>query len=83
MKSDLGHAPRRQADRCPSGICCIGLARIFHIRSGRKPSSFNKLQGADVKCDFREPNVIRLATTSLHNTFQEVWRFAKILAEHR
>jgi len=63
--------------------CCMGLARIFHIRSGRKPSSFNKLQGADVKCDFREPNVIRVAPTSLRNTFQEVWRFAKILAEHR
>jgi hypothetical protein len=39
----------------------MGLARIFHIRSGWKPSSFNKLQGADVRCDFREPNVIRVA----------------------
>lgn len=58
----------------------MGLARIFHIRSGRKPSSFYKLQGADVKCDFREPNVIRVAPTPLHNIFQEVWRFAKILA---
>jgi kynureninase len=55
----------------------MGLARIFHIRSGRKPSSL------DVKFDFRKPNVIRVAPTSFHNTFQEVWRFAKILAEHR
>ena len=41
---------------------------------------FNELQTADVKCDFREPNIIRVAPTSLYNTFDEVWRFAKILA---
>jgi kynureninase len=44
---------------------------------------FGKLQAAGVKCDFREPNVIRAAPTPLYNAFQEVWRFAKILAEHR
>ena len=38
---------------------------------------------AGVKCDFREPNVIRVAPTPLYNTFHEVWRFAKILAEHK
>ena len=44
---------------------------------------FNKLQAAGVKCDFREPSVIRVAPTPLYNTFHEVWRFAKILAEHQ
>jgi kynureninase len=44
---------------------------------------FRKLQAAGVKCDFREPNVIRVAPTPLYNTFREVWRFAKILAEHQ
>ena len=44
---------------------------------------FEELQAADVKCDFREPNVIRVAPTPLYNTFHEVWRFAKILAEHQ
>ncbi|PYJ20553.1 MAG: kynureninase, partial [Verrucomicrobia bacterium] len=44
---------------------------------------FNNLQAADVKCDFREPNIIRAAPTPLYNTFHEVWRFAKILSEHR
>ena len=44
---------------------------------------FKKLEGAGVKTDFREPNVIRVAPTPLYNTFHEVWRFAKILAEHR
>lgn len=35
---------------------------------------------AAVKCDFREPNVIHVAPIPLDNTFEEVWRFAKILA---
>ncbi len=42
-----------------------------------------ELVAAGVKCDFREPNVIRVAPTPLYNTFHEVWRFAKILAEHQ
>jgi kynureninase len=44
---------------------------------------FQKLEAAGVKTDFREPNVIRVAPTSLYNTFQEVWRFAQILSRHR
>jgi kynureninase len=44
---------------------------------------FGKLEAAGVKCDFREPNVIRVAPTPLYNTFHEVWRFAKVLAEHQ
>jgi kynureninase len=43
---------------------------------------FKKLEAAGVKCDFREPNVIRAAPTPLYNTFHEVWRFAQILADH-
>lgn len=42
-----------------------------------------ELEAAGVKCDFREPNVIRVAPTSLYNTFREVWRFARILAAHQ
>jgi kynureninase len=40
---------------------------------------FGKLEAAGITCDFREPNVIRVAPTPLYNTFDEVWRFAKIL----
>src|SRR5256885_4369938 len=43
----------------------------------------NELIAADVKCDFREPNVIRVAPTPLYNTFHEVWRFAQTLAAHK
>lgn len=44
---------------------------------------FQKLEAAGVKCDFREPNVIRAAPTPLYNTFHEVWRFARILSGHQ
>jgi kynureninase len=40
---------------------------------------FKKLQAGGVKCDFREPNVIRAAPAPLYNTFHDVWRFAEIL----
>src|SRR5216683_1865481 len=43
---------------------------------------FQELQAAGVKCDFREPDVIRVAPTPLYNTFHEVWRFAQILSKH-
>src|SRR6476620_8620786 len=42
-----------------------------------------ELMAGGVKCDFREPNVIRVAPTALYNTFHEVWRFAQILAAHK
>lgn len=39
------------------------------------------LQAAGVICDFREPDVIRVAPVPLYNTFEEVWSFARILAD--
>ena len=43
---------------------------------------FEQLETAGVKCDFREPNVIRAAPTPLYNTLHEVWRFAQVLRDH-
>ena len=42
----------------------------------------DELIATDVKCDFREPNIIRVAPTPLYNTFHEVWRFAQLLIAH-
>jgi kynureninase len=54
------------------------------ILSHEHPKELLKeLEAAGVKCDFREPNVIRVAPTPLYNTFHEVWRFARILAQHQ
>ncbi len=38
------------------------------------------LEREGVVCDFREPDVIRVAPVPLYNTFHEVWRFAQVLA---
>lgn len=74
-------------------------SKLFTVITPREPSErgsqlsilahddpqglFAKLEAAGVKCDFREPNVIRAAPTPLYNTFHEVWRFAKLLTDAR
>jgi kynureninase len=37
------------------------------------------LKRGGVACDFREPDVIRVAPVPLYNTFHEIWRFARLL----
>jgi kynureninase len=39
-----------------------------------------RLEADGIVCDFREPDVIRVAPVPMYNTFGEVWRFAKLLA---
>jgi kynureninase len=53
------------------------LSLLVHDRPRELARS---LEAAGVVCDFREPNVIRVAPVPLYNTFHEVWRFADLLA---
>src|SRR5256886_2210509 len=63
----------------PNGRGCQ-LSILAH----QHPKELHKeLIAAGVKCDFLEPNVIRVAPTPLYNTFHEVWRFAQLLAAHK
>ena len=43
---------------------------------------FDALTEAGVTCDFRRPDVIRVAPAPLYNRFEDVWRFAQILRDH-
>ena len=47
----------------------------------RMPELLQALAAAGVVCDYREPDVIRVAPVPLYNTYGEVWRFARALAE--
>lgn len=53
------------------------------IAVDHKPKEFHQaLTAQGVACDFREPNVIRVAPVPLYNTFHDCWRFASILRTH-
>ncbi|MCB0852067.1 MAG: kynureninase [Bacteroidetes bacterium] len=43
--------------------------------------TFERITKAGIICDWREPNVIRLAPVPLYNSFEDVWRFAEILKD--
>ncbi|MDR3711296.1 MAG: kynureninase [Puia sp.] len=47
----------------------------------RGPDFHEKLTAAGIIADYREPGVIRLAPAPLFNTFEEVYRFYRILLE--
>lgn len=53
------------------------------IQARERPRElYERLEKSGVICDFREPNVIRVAPAPLYNTFHEVWRFAGVLRQH-
>ena len=40
---------------------------------------FNYLTENGVVADWREPNVVRVASVPLYNSFEDVWRLARLL----
>jgi kynureninase len=76
-------------DRLPGGFSEMitprepqrrGSQLSLRIRKDAK-SLVEKLGAAGVICDFREPDIVRVAPAPLYNTFTDVWHFARIL-EH-
>lgn len=55
--------------------------QVSILARGQGEALFERLQGAGVVCDYRRPDVIRAAPVPLYNTFEEVWRFCRILRE--
>ena len=63
--------PRRPDERG----CQISL----RVRGGRARALLEALHREGAVLDFREPDVLRLSTVPLYNTFHEIWRFARVL----
>lgn len=57
-----------------------GCQLSLRVRNGSQ-ALFERIQAAGVLCDYRHPDVIRVAPVPLYNTFHEVWRFARTLKE--
>jgi kynureninase len=62
----------------PSGPGARGCQLSIQVLSEPR-ARFKALEASGVICDFREPDVIRVAPVPLYNSFLEVWRFARIL----
>jgi kynureninase len=74
-------------DRLPSGRFEVVTPRDPGQRGSQvsllvhdRPRELVKaLEEAGVVCDFREPNVVRVAPVPLYNGYQDVWTFADVL----
>lgn len=58
-----------------------GCQLSLRVRPGAVPGRtvFQKLESAGVTCDWRDPDVIRVAPVPLYNRYEEVRRFVEIL----
>jgi kynureninase len=57
-----------------------GAQLSLEVDAGR-PETARRLHERGVFCDFREPNVIRVAPVPLYNSFHDVWRLVRVLDE--
>jgi kynureninase len=65
----------------PSDPTRRGCQLSLSVRSNQLAGKevHQRLEAAGVACDWREPDVIRIAPTPLYNTFEDVYRFAHLL----
>jgi kynureninase len=54
---------------CQLSIIAHGLGKDF----------YKAITAAGVFCDWREPNVVRIAPTPLYNSFEDVWKLGKVI----
>jgi len=80
LRRDLGQAVDIFTPEDPGQRGCQLSLRV---KPGRTPGKtvFERVEAAGVTCDWRDPDVIRVAPVPLYNRYGEVRRFVEILRE--
>jgi kynureninase len=77
LRREIGAAVEILTPADPRQRGCQLSLRVRSSRSGR--SVLETLEDSGVTCDWREPDVIRVAPVPLYNRYEEVHRFVEIL----
>jgi kynureninase len=67
----------------PNDPAARGCQLSLRLDAGRERAyaSYQALMARNFVCDWREPDIIRVAPVPLYNTYIEVWRFVQALQE--
>jgi kynureninase len=76
----LARAPRRVEITTPSDPAVRGCQLSLRIREGARATQ-KDLERRGFVCDFREPDILRVAPVPLYNTFDDAWALADALAD--
>ena len=79
LRRDLADAIEILTPADPNRRGCQLSLRVKSSASGR--AVFDRLEAAGVICDWREPDVIRVAPVPLYNRYEEVHRFVETLRQ--
>ena len=63
----------------PTDMTARGCQFALQVMSGNGRAVFEQLERERVFCDWREPDVIRVAPVPLYNSFDDIDRFVQIL----
>ena len=77
IRQELGESIEILTPMDPNRRGCQLSLRVKASGSGK--SVFRKLEASGVTCDWREPDVIRVAPVPLYNRYEEIYQFVEIL----